>query len=177
MGRGVGRRARGGLVVFAEDGADVAVAVGLAEVLVEAAVGEFGFVGPAAFGEPEGTFHDELHGVDILEGGGDAGEDDVEVLVGFGLEGEVAELEEAVHQDGEDDDVVGVEGLACVGEEARGAGDFVGDGLEGVGIEEVVGVEVEDVVAGGFTDAAVAEGVSEVVVAGGGGGDGDGEVE
>ena len=111
------------------------------EFFVEDAFAIVGFFGPAAFGEPELPFHDKLHGVDAAADGRMAGEDDAVIGVG-----RIALMEfhtglAAAHEDGEEENVVGIEraivlGVSEVGGEVGGGVDF----FEGVGVEEVVGV-------------------------------------
>jgi hypothetical protein len=164
-GWGEWARDNGRSVVFAEDLFEGAVAVFGGEFFVHDAIAGVALVKPTAFGEPEGAFHDELHGVDESVARGIAAEEDGQLGIFGRANGTVAEAHHAAGDNGEDNDVVGIQGLACFGvKKVRLAVDGLGDFLEGIGVKDVVGVEVNDVVAGGFADAPVTEGMAPVGV-------------
>ena len=146
--------------------------------MIEEAVAVVGFCGPTAFGEPEVAAHDELHSVGIAGDGGLAGDDHLEFGVVLVIDVVVEEGLFAAAEDGENDNGVGVYGLVVLGiEDAGRSVDGGFDFAQGVGVENIVGVEVDDVIALGLANAEVADGVSPVFVILVHAGDGDGEAD
>ena len=152
------------LIVLAEDFGNGAVTVFVGEFLVEDSVAFKGFVGPAAFGNPKLALHDELHGINVTAKGRLAGEDNAEFGMVFKADIVIHVGEEAAHVDGEDDDVIGVDGAVVLVENPWRSFDGEMDIFEGGGVEDVVGVEVNEVFALSLENAAVADGVSPVFV-------------